>query len=58
MMVIKGGANDGGASNGPGGIRGWSWAVWGGQRRRGETARSAGVGKGMELIGRPHMAVT
>jgi hypothetical protein len=28
---LKGG-NDGGASNGSGGIRGWSWAAWGGRR--------------------------
>jgi hypothetical protein len=55
---IKGGGNDGGVSNGSDDIREWSWAAWGSQRRRGETARSAGVGKGMELTGRPHMAVT
>jgi hypothetical protein len=30
---LRGRGNDGGASNGSAGIRGWSWAARGGQRR-------------------------
>jgi hypothetical protein len=41
-----GGLNDGGASNGSGGIRGWSWAARGGRRRRGEAAMVGRRGEG------------
>jgi hypothetical protein len=38
--------NDGGASNGSGNIRGWSWAVRGGWRQRGEAATVGRRGEG------------
>jgi hypothetical protein len=40
------GGDDGGASNGSGGIRGWSWAARGGQRRWGEATTVGRHGEG------------
>jgi hypothetical protein len=44
--IKGGGGNDGEASNGLSGIRGWSWAVRGGRRRRGEAATVGRRGDG------------